>query len=1243
MFALGVGHQALAQTSFISDWKADKSNALALNLKTTKHWYTMDNPSVEAFKPLSTITVNTLTDENITNGQCSLREAIANANNDNNAKADCAAGSGADVIVFNVAGTYTLTAGEISVTSNITIQEGSNLITAVISGNSASRIFNVSTTNGNLTLDGLTVQEGSSTASGGCIQVGGTLNFQNGMLQNCTTTNNGGAIGTTGGTHSITITNSTLQNNSSGFNGGAISQTGTGSVLSISNSIFSNNRAGLATVTNLQGGAVNYSGDATGSFSITGSTFTSNKAQATSSTNTNGGAVYLTINGTGNIGTISGSTFTNNQAQNGSGLNNGGAIYKTGVGSLTTSNNNLIGNSAATDGGGIFQNQGDLYVLHSTISGNSATGNGGGIENVSNGTLTLINSTVSGNTAGTNGGGIQDTEFANPTFLRNCTITNNTAATGGGMHMTLTQGLADIGNSIIAGNTATTSAPDYFGDITSKGYNLFSSSSGIGSALAGTDIVNASPGLAALANNGGTTQTHALLAGCPAIAAGSNALAVDLTNSNSVLTTDQRGAGFARIQQGTVDIGAYESAFAAPVPPTITCPTNQTATAPYTLADFTALTMTSGTYTPISVTQSPAIGTSLAVGTHTITMTATDANDATATCTFSVTVNCPAAGSVWYVNPSAASGGNGASWACGFQNLQDAINAASSGHEIWVKTGTYKPTTFPTDCSNCTDRDKTFYLKDGVAVYGGFVGTETLRSQRNWTTNPTTLSGDIGTTGNNSDNCYHVVLSYSDANTTVLDGFTISGGNANGSGNMNNAVNGVISRNSGGGIYNRNTSPVIENCIISANLAATYGAGIFNYTSPITLTNSTVSGNTASNGGGGIYNDVSSNGTFSGCTISGNTANNNGGGMTNNNCSPTITDCDFLNNTTPNAGGGMLNSFASPIVTNCTFSNNSAVGHSGGGVSNYDNFCTPTFDRCIFSGNTALNSAGMSFYQGTIKNCIFSGNSASSSYGALSVFGGATTITNCTFSGNSAANSSGGITCGVTFGIPPSVSITNCLIWNNRLNGVTGSAEANLTNSGSTITFAHNLIQNWNPSGTGNLNGIANAGNANYPAFTTPLDPATAPSTAGDFHIQTCSPVVNKGTNTGAPTTDLFGNTRPFGTTVDLGAHELQSNSDSRPQPTRCAITNPWASILPPCRRVSAPVSISGADGRFWQRTPLRTSAAVERLPACTMNCADSSSNLAWCPATGNDLPRLRRPSGQRTMGLRFQRFAGRD
>ena len=133
-----------------------------------------------------------------------------------------------------------------------------------------------------------------------------------------------------------------------------------------------------------------------------------------------------------------------------------------------------------------------------------------------------------------------------------------------------------------------------------------------------------------------------------------------------------------------------------------------------------------------------------------------------------------------YVNVDATGLDNGTSWANAFISLQSAFDVAVAGDQIWVAQGTYKPTKDPIGNTSPADpRDKTFYLINAVEVYGGFIGTETAINQR-IASNVTILSGDIGTINNTHDNCYHVVLSVSDANTTKLDGFTITAGRADG-------------------------------------------------------------------------------------------------------------------------------------------------------------------------------------------------------------------------------------------------------------------------------------------------------------------------------------------------------------------------------------------------------------------------------------------------------------------------------
>lgn len=106
---------------------------------------------------------------------------------------------------------------------------------------------------------------------------------------------------------------------------------------------------------------------------------------------------------------------------------------------------------------------------------------------------------------------------------------------------------------------------------------------------------------------------------------------------------------------------------------------------------------------------------------------------------------------IHYVKPTASGTGDGSSWANASADLKAMINASAGGDEVWVAAGTYKPTT---DNNPYTS----FSMAQGVAIYGGFAGIETQRSERDWATNETILSGDIGVQGVKSDNTYHVVI-----------------------------------------------------------------------------------------------------------------------------------------------------------------------------------------------------------------------------------------------------------------------------------------------------------------------------------------------------------------------------------------------------------------------------------------------------------------------------------------------------
>ncbi len=139
-----------------------------------------------------------------------------------------------------------------------------------------------------------------------------------------------------------------------------------------------------------------------------------------------------------------------------------------------------------------------------------------------------------------------------------------------------------------------------------------------------------------------------------------------------------------------------------------------------------------------------------------------------------------ASSTIRYVKWDAGGANNGSSWTNAYTDVQSALSATSSGDEIWLAAGTYKPT-------NTTDRTISFALEDGVSIYGGFAGTETVRTQRDILTNVTILSGEIGVVGT-TDNSYHVVIGSGTNNSTMLDGVTITAGNANASYPKNSAA-----------------------------------------------------------------------------------------------------------------------------------------------------------------------------------------------------------------------------------------------------------------------------------------------------------------------------------------------------------------------------------------------------------------------------------------------------------------------
>jgi predicted outer membrane repeat protein len=226
-----------------------------------------------------------------------------------------------------------------------------------------------------------------------------------------------------------------------------------------------------------------------------------------------------------------------------------------------------------------------------------------------------------------------------------------------------------------------------------------------------------------------------------------------------------------------------------------------------------------------------------------------------------------------YVDAQRPLGGDGKTWSTAFKYLQDAIAGAPGlitgpdvNIEIWVAEGTYYPDEDEGGMVVNDQRTESFILINKVALYGGFQNGDNLLSKRNWIDHPTILSGNIGSPTPVIDNSYHVVYAVDVDNSALISGFQIKDGNAN-------EVSGVNSF--GGGIFMKNSAPIISFCQLTGNYA-TNGAGIFTDVSDPIIHNSIINLNQASSNGNASYNSRS-NPYFINCTLINNVNSGTGG------------------------------------------------------------------------------------------------------------------------------------------------------------------------------------------------------------------------------------------------------------------------------------------------------------------------------------------------------------------------------
>ncbi len=423
-----------------------------------------------------------------------------------------------------------------------------------------------------------------------------------------------------------------------------------------------------------------------------------------------------------------------------------------------------------------------------------------------------------------------------------------------------------------------------------------------------------------------------------------------------------------------------------------------------------------------------------------------------------------------YVKSDASGANDGSSWTDAYTDLSDALSNSAPNDEIWVAAGTYKP-------GGATPSTVSFFtFPHDLSLYGGFTGTESMLSERDWETNETILSGDhldndVDNDWDNfkDDNSRHVMwLTDTVTTASTVDGFTIRNGNTEpGSASGNDRR--------GGGILTYG-APAIRNCMFTQNYGYFGGALYPRGTATATgvIIEDCVFEYNFGGFGGGIY-ILSGVATVSDCDFEGNIANNGGtggrgGAIYNGSTASNIMNCNFSFNSAPNSSGGALkirngnDDAVDPVnVINCTFNDNMAA--FGGAFGSYDSQSTVNLTDCEFINNTAATSGGATTNgfgsTSNFTNCTFSENEATNGGANYNQNDSATiNIINCIYSLNAATtggaiNISGDAEPGTTAPIP-SLTIENTLLENNLSASQGGGI--NLANSNAVLKNV--VIQN---------------------------------------------------------------------------------------------------------------------------------------------------------------------------------------
>lgn len=1113
---------------------------------------------------LAVFSVTNLSDS----GAGSLRDAITQANSTPDPDEIIFAGDASS-------GTIALSSGELEITEPLTITgPGQELLT--VDAQHTSRILNFSSSTGDLTVSGLTIQNGYSTYSRDKGSGGGIRFYSS---------------------DSLALTDVTVRKSTSDANGGGIN-------------------APLGAVT------------------LTGSNVTEN-----TSTLSDGGGIYSfsgsvtvvdsTVSGNisgrdgGGIATYSGTvTLTDSTVSGNTSHDNGGGIFKFNLGALMLTNSTVSGNTSAADGGGIFSYFGNVSLYRSTVSGNKTTGEdaeGGGIY-IGVGLLSLNDTTVTGNLAAEAlGGGVfvaGSNFFDPPVTIQNSILAGNSAYAA-----------PDFWHA-----SGSTLALQY--SLIGEGSSTILSAAPIGSAdpqgnLIGTAIDPIDPLLAPLADNGGPTKTHMLLPSSPALDAGSTAFLTDQRGlANPV---DFASAPNTRGGNGS-DMGSLEVQTIAStvLPDGVTVQFE-------TLSELrlSQLLLIDEPSSPLNLTLSvsagifdmPADGTALGV-------TAFQTNPQTVVLTgdaLAINSYFDTAAQLRYTPAAGAFGANAAAIDV---TVYDGATSTHAG-TISVDVAELPSLVVTTTADSENELDFETSLREAIRLANATAGADMITFEASLSGQSILLTGGqlsiTDTLEIDASSLDHTVTINAQQQSRVLaidaplideddfdvtlKGLTISGGDSdfsNGAGilfssggNLNivgSSVRNNITEGNGGGIYAPIGVVTLNGSNVSGNTGQSGGA-IFTNIGPVMLTASTVSGNSTN----GNYGDGGGIRTFSGAVtlvdsavigneVIGTVPFAAGGGIYTHSGSVFLTGSTVSGNTSGYLGGGIFTLFDTVTLASSTVSENSS--YSGAGGINAGGSVTlddSTVARNSTNTDFIFAAGGIRTWSGdvTLNNSTISGNTSGSNGGGITTFAGAVTLNNSTVTENAATRGVGGGIYIRAGNSNPLLTIRNSIVGGNSAN----DAPDLQANSGSVLDVDFSLIGDT----TGGLTEAQIEGITSGVGNLLDIDPLLGPLTDNGGPTQThallpASPAINAGDPgvLSSPTEfDQRGNgfIRVETGRIDIGAYESQ---------------------IIPSADFDSDGDVDGADFLAWQRGFGRANAGRSDGNSDDDSDTDASDLAAW-------------------------------